>query len=282
MNRLPSIGARLSTARSPVCRSLFSQATPTAASTASRRAMSSLLRTTNRAPFVAPVVHVGRTFSSSSSSRMEIDEQSNASTLIKTLSTSPFPAEVINIISAPVNPDEVEIKPDGLIYMPAVTHRRILNQAFGPGAWCLVALGDATVKSMPTSQGTAAADNRRIMMREFALFAHGRFVSQAIGEQVFYTGSNMTEGSAVEAARSNSLVRCCKDLGIGSDMWEPTFQREWKEKYAQEVWVEHQRTADKRKFWRRKTAPAFSFPWKEQQGFQQTPAAAENTAAYRD
>jgi len=128
-------------------------------------------RTTNRAPFVAPVVHVGRSFSSSSSSRMEIDEvracaficahgtrtvsivlvasirnrfsatpshynlylpfqQSTASTLIKTLSTSPFPAEVINIISAPVNPDEVEIKPDGLIYMPAVTHRYVL--ARGP------------------------------------------------------------------------------------------------------------------------------------------------------
>jgi len=30
----------------------------------------------------------------------------------------------------------------GLIYMPEIKYRRILNQAFGPGGWALMPLGE--------------------------------------------------------------------------------------------------------------------------------------------
>ena len=31
----------------------------------------------------------------------------------------------------------------------------------------------------------------------------------------------MVYGKAMEAAKSNALVRCCKDLGIASELWDP-------------------------------------------------------------
>ena len=60
-----------------------------------------------------------------------------------------------------------------------------------------------------------------MITREYALFCCGRYVSQAVGEHTFYGQGNMVYGRAMEAARSNALVRCCKDLGIASELWDP-------------------------------------------------------------
>lgn len=39
--------------------------------------------------------------------------------------------EISNVLMAPIDPKDVEIKPDGLIYLPEIRYRRILNRAFG-------------------------------------------------------------------------------------------------------------------------------------------------------
>ncbi len=44
-----------------------------------------------------------------------------------------FSKEQGEILLAPVNEDDVEVKPDGIIYLPEIKYRRILNKAFGPG-----------------------------------------------------------------------------------------------------------------------------------------------------
>ncbi|CAG7848680.1 SubName: Full=Related to Gephyrin {ECO:0000313/EMBL:CCA73955.1} [Serendipita indica DSM 11827] len=41
-------------------------------------------------------------------------------------------------------------------------------------------------------------------------------------------------------------MRCCKDLGIASELWDPRFIREFKAKYCVEVFVEHLTTKKKR------------------------------------
>lgn len=58
-------------------------------------------------------------------------------------------------------------------------------------------------------------------MREYALFCLGRFVAQTVGEHTFYSSNNMVYGKAMEAAKSNALMRCCKDLGVASELWDP-------------------------------------------------------------
>lgn len=56
-------------------------------------------------------------------------------------------------------------------------------------------------------------------------------------------------------------MRCCKDLGIGSELWDPRFIREFKKKYAQEVWVEHVVNKKKRQIWMRKDGEV-AYPYK--------------------
>lgn len=77
------------------------------------------------------------------------------------LSDAPFAKEAANVLLKPLDPNDVEIKPDGIIYLPEIKYRRILNKAFGPGGWGLAPRGESTV--------TAKA-----VTREYALLVHGR------------------------------------------------------------------------------------------------------------
>lgn len=78
------------------------------------------------------------------------------------LSKEAFSPEAVKALLAPIEPDDIEVKPDGIIYLPEIKYRRILNQAFGPGGWGLAPRGETIV--------TAKA-----VTREYALVALGRF-----------------------------------------------------------------------------------------------------------
>lgn len=77
------------------------------------------------------------------------------------LSVEPFAKEAADILLAPINPEDIEIKPDGIIYLPEIKYRRILNRAFGPGGWGLAPRGEAIVTD-------------KAVTREYALLAYGR------------------------------------------------------------------------------------------------------------
>jgi hypothetical protein len=80
------------------------------------------------------------------------------------LSAEPFPQAAADILLAPLPFDDVEVKPDGIIYLPEIKYRRILNRAFGPGGWGLAPRGETIVTG-------------KSVTREYALVAHGRYVS---------------------------------------------------------------------------------------------------------
>jgi predicted glycosyl hydrolase (DUF1957 family) len=54
------------------------------------------------------------------------------------MSTQPFSKEIAQILLAPLNEKDIEIKPDGIPYLPEIKYRRILNHGFGPGGWGLI------------------------------------------------------------------------------------------------------------------------------------------------
>ncbi|RHZ48505.1 putative mitochondrial genome maintenance protein Mgm101 [Aspergillus thermomutatus] len=163
------------------------------------------------------------------------------------LSAAPFPKEVADILLAEVDPEEVEIKPDGILYLPEIKYRRILNRAFGPGGWGLVPRSESIVTP-------------RTVTREYALVCNGRLVSVARGEQDYFTPDGIP--TATEGCRSNALVRCCKDLGIASELWDPRWIRKFKAQYTREAFVEHVVNKKRTKIWVRKDDPV-SYPWKE-------------------
>lgn len=68
------------------------------------------------------------------------------------------------MLLAPISFDDVEVKPDGIIYLPEIKYRRILNKAFGPGGWGLAPRGETIVTG-------------KSITREYALVAHGRCVN---------------------------------------------------------------------------------------------------------
>ena len=77
------------------------------------------------------------------------------------LSKEAFTKEAAEILLAPINPDDIEVKPDGIVYLPEIKYRRILNRAFGPGGWGLAPRGESIVTT-------------KAVTREYALVALGR------------------------------------------------------------------------------------------------------------
>jgi len=92
-----------------------------------------------------------------------------------------------------------------------------------------------------------------------ALFVNGQFVSEAIGEQDYYPNNPQTSyATAAEAAKTDCLTRCCKDLGIAQELWDPQF--------AIKVWCDYigKGNGKSKYLWRRKDSPKFTYPHKEQ------------------
>ncbi|KAJ1497215.1 hypothetical protein HMI54_013809 [Coelomomyces lativittatus] len=89
-----------------------------------------------------------------------------------------------------------------------------------------------------------------MISREYALFIHGHYVSQARGEQEVFQPHFLP--TAMEGCRSNALMRCCKDLGIASELWDPTFIKAFRKKYLEQVWVKHKTKGNVLKLWRKK------------------------------
>ncbi|KAK5820765.1 mitochondrial genome maintenance MGM101-domain-containing protein [Linnemannia elongata] len=162
------------------------------------------------------------------------------------MAVEPFEKGVAEILMKPLDADDIEIKPDGLLYLPEIKYRRILNKAFGPGGWGLA----------PRSEHSISPKN---ISREYALVCKGRFVSTARGEQAYFDADNLATAS--EGCKSNALMRCCKDLGVASELWDPAFIRKFKKQYCEEVFVEHAVTKRKKKLWKRKDQGDFDYPY---------------------
>jgi hypothetical protein len=57
-------------------------------------------------------------------------------------------------------------------------------------------------------------------------------------------------------------MRCCKDLGIASELWDPTFIRKFRKLHMEAHWVEHANTGKKRQMWFRKGCVEVAYPYK--------------------
>lgn len=163
------------------------------------------------------------------------------------LGLHPFPLETAQILTEKVSSKDIEIKPEGLIYLPEIKYRRILNRAFGPGGWGLAPRSETIITP-------------KMITREYALVAHGRLVAIARGEQDYFDPSGIP--TATEGCKSNAMMRCCKDLGIASELWDPRFIREFKKKYAHQVYVEYVPGKKKKMIWMRKDDEVV-YPYKE-------------------
>ena len=91
-----------------------------------------------------------------------------------------------------------------------------------------------------------------------------RLISVARGEQDYFSSEGIP--TATEGCKSNAMMRCCKDLGVASELWDPRFIRKFMASHTKEVFVEHALTKKRRKIWLRKDEDA-KYPYKETSGF---------------
>lgn len=137
------------------------------------------------------------------------------------MATEALPEAARKVLAEPVPPEAVEIKPDGIVFMPGVYYRRQLTRAFGAGGWALAPRGPARVMG-------------DVVVYPGALYCLGRFVSEAVGECTYRQNSNMSYASCVEGAKTDALSRCCKDLGMATELWDAAWRDRWKAEYAEQ------------------------------------------------
>jgi len=164
---------------------------------------------------------------------------------VKQAGTLKVNAEQAKILHAPIDDTEIEIRPDGLLYIPAALYIRKLNETF-PFRWQAVPL-------MPNPQ----LQNGCVLWTHY-LVIDGVYAATAVG-QCEYRENNptMTYGDAIEGAISNAIVRLCKRIGINMELWDKRFIEQWKAKFAESYKdpTHLDRKGKPKEFWRKKINP---------------------------
>jgi len=130
----------------------------------------------------------------------------------------------------------VEIRPhDGLIWIPHIHISNRLNKVFRPGKWATICRRHWVDRQtiVPKVKGEAPYDIST-MYGEYVLVVRGCFVGESIGGHPYQPNNPKTNFSdALESTRAEALRRICgKTLGCGSQVWDPSYSREWVQKYA--------------------------------------------------
>jgi hypothetical protein len=161
---------------------------------------------------------------------------------VGTLELTPQAEEVLN---EKLNPADVRIRPDGLVYLPWTYYAARLNKAFGRLQWGLLPQGAPHVKP----QGDYGDV---LVVWGFWLAIKGVPIGFAYGETTYKpSNATMSYGDACEGAKSISLARNCKQLGIALELWDGDWVAAWKKDYA-ETYPNPNQNAKQKFLWRKK------------------------------
>ena len=153
------------------------------------------------------------------------------------ISTLDISKDISDKLTASVPLDGIEIKPTGQIYLCHIQYRRMLNDAFGMGNWALRPLGGFQRTIKTKRKGEQNEEDTIIVCREYALYVRGKYASSAIGEQEYIESNDLMSASdACEGTESNAIMRCCKKLGMGLEMWDKKFVNKFIKEYCVQVW----------------------------------------------
>lgn len=170
------------------------------------------------------------------------------------ISTLDISKDISDKLTASVPLDGIEIKPTGQIYLCHIQYRRMLNDAFGMGNWALRPLGGFQKTIKTKRKGEYDEGETIIVCREYALYIRGKYASSAIGEQEYIESNDMMSASdACEGTESNAIMRCCKKLGMGLEMWDKKFVNKFIKEYCVQVW----RKGKSKPQWRLKESEPF-------------------------
>ena len=127
------------------------------------------------------------------------------------LSQSGFTETERAALMGPFVDEQIEIKPSGEVYVSHIFIRNRLSEIFGPGNWGL----------LPEDP----VDKQGQLIQKWTLLIRGRPVAAAYGEARYIANNpRHSWGKALEAAKSNALTRCAKDISLAARCWERRWQ----------------------------------------------------------
>ena len=139
--------------------------------------------------------------------------------------------------------DDLDVRPDGLVYASHMFYRRALTAIFEPGGWA-----DIPVSPIQVEKNGDAIH----IYQKWLLKCEGKYVSESIGKGTYWTNNDkMDKTDAAEIARSQALTRNTAkgSLGIGTNPWVRREANEWRKRACKQVIVE---VSGGRKFWWRR------------------------------
>jgi len=122
----------------------------------------------------------------------------------------------------PFADDQVEIRPhDGLLYIPHIHISDRLIRVLGAGQWAMV-------------RRREWIEANRIYA-EYVMKVRGCFVGESVGAMDYHPSNpRMNYSDALEGTRGECIRRiAAKDLGCGSQVWNPEYCRQWVARYAE-------------------------------------------------
>jgi hypothetical protein len=168
--------------------------------------------------------------------------KNDALALYATASTLKLTPEESTAMMAEFDESVIEVRPDGHIYLPQSYYRNRLNSTVGIGQWGLIVKG--------TTQEVNGSKIK--MLLNGVLVIRNCFVAEAVGEAELHADNAQQSLATVwESAKSDCITRCCKDLSMARQIYEPTYRNSWLAKFAVQVWIQGK---DKPQ-WRKKDSP---------------------------
>lgn len=122
-----------------------------------------------------------------------------------------------NILFAPIDANEIKVRPDGQVYLEWAWYAERMDAAFGQGQWSL----------SPAPWNPRLYRENNITYREYVLWIRGQFAANAVGHHEEQRKTT-NFGDAAEATYANALVRCCKRIGMARDLWKKDKIEEFK------------------------------------------------------
>lgn len=150
-------------------------------------------------------------------------------------------AKAEEVLGEPLDPAQVKIRPDGLVYLPWTWYADRLNRAFGRLKWALIPQGAPSSKDVGYNNILVVWGNWFVIK--------GVPIGFAYGETTYKANNNtMSYGDACEGAKSISLARNCKVLGMALELWDAEWVANWKKNYAETYKGDNDKT-----YWRKKS-----------------------------
>lgn len=151
---------------------------------------------------------------------IEIKAEFDIGSMVKSVGSVKLTKKQEDILFKDVPEEQVEIRPDGIVYLPHVFYSTRLRKAFG-WEYSVIPKGDPSFLK-----------EKGLVVWGFYMVVKGSLMAYAIGQQNYYDGAMMTYADAMEGAKSNAIMRLCKDLGIGTELWQPEWRDAWQKKWA--------------------------------------------------